>query len=226
METPSELAHDVTQHVSDWERGTAGHHMHYRPVAIHKPVDPDLHEALVRWREGTGAHGRLVPTVGPNDHAKGSADAITVTAYVDLGSETCREALLLVSRLSERHPMRLVVRHLPLADAHMLALPAAETLEAAAAQGRFFEVFDEFARGGFEDEDEIIEVAGELVPDADRLKTEVTAARHRPRIIEHIHYATASGAHRVPELYIDGVRYDGEFDPAALAHAVGRPVPT
>jgi hypothetical protein len=226
METPSELAHDMTQHVSEWERGTAGHYGRHRPPAVHKPVDPVVEEALVRWREGSGTHGHLDPPVGPGDHTRGPDDATTVVAYVDLSSASCRNACLVLESVGGRQPMRLVVRHLPLADAHELALPAAETLEAAGAQGHFFEVYDQLVREGFDDEAELAEIAGERVPDPSRLRSEVGEGRYRARVVEHIHQATASGAHGVPELYINGVRYDGDLEPDALTRALAGPVAT
>lgn len=219
-EAPSELAHDMTQHVRDWERGTEGHHMRHRPPVARKPVDPAVHEALVRWREGSGAHGHLDPPVSASDHARGPDGATTVVAYVDLSSGPCRSACLLLGSIGERQPMRLVVRHLPLADAHELALPAAETLEAAAAQGRFFEVFDQLAREGFDDESEIGEIAGEGVPDPERLRSEVADGRYRGAVVEDIHEATASGAHGVPEIYINGIRYEGELEPEPISRAL------
>jgi hypothetical protein len=34
-ETPSELAHDITQDVRNWDRGVAGHHRHRHPPGAH-----------------------------------------------------------------------------------------------------------------------------------------------------------------------------------------------
>jgi hypothetical protein len=220
-ETPSELAHDVTQHVSDWERGTAGHHERHRPPAVHTPVDPAVEEALVRWREGSGAHGHLDPPVGTGDHVRGPENATPVAIYLDLASEPCRHTYRLLADLGERQPLRLAVRHLPLADAHELALPAAETLEAAAAQGQFFEVLDELADGGFEDETELLGLASSRVSDPDRLRLEMADGRYRPLVVEHIRQAIASGAHGIPAVYINGLRYDGDLEPDDLSRALG-----
>ena len=225
-ESPSEIAHDMTQHVRDWERGTEGHHQRHRPEVSRKPMDPAVHEALERWREGSGSHGHLDPPVSAGDHARGPADATTVVAYVDMSSGPCRSACLLLGSVGERQPMRLVVRHLPLADAHELALPAAEALEAAGAQGRFFEVFYQVAREGFDDEADLAEIATEGVPDPERLRSEVREGRYRGLVVEDIREATASGAHGVPEIYINGERYDGELEPEPLSRALAGPVAT
>src|SRR6516165_6298159 len=43
-ESPSELAHDTTQNLQDWQRGTEGHHRrHQRPAR--EPTDPAVAEA-------------------------------------------------------------------------------------------------------------------------------------------------------------------------------------
>jgi hypothetical protein len=34
-ETPSELSHDITQDVRNWDHGVAGHHRHRRPPRAH-----------------------------------------------------------------------------------------------------------------------------------------------------------------------------------------------
>jgi protein-disulfide isomerase len=108
---------------------------------------------------------------------------------------------------------------LPLADVHPLALPAAEALEAAAAQAKFFELLDEYAGSAPRDESELLQRAEHHVPDPGRLREEVRAGRHRASIVNQIRQAVASGAPGVPDVYIDGTHYDGpirtdEFDRA------------
>lgn len=105
--------------------------------------------------------------------------------------------------------MRLAVRHLPLADVHKLALPAAETLEAAGAQGKFFALLDRFTSTGFSNEGDLLRIASSCVGDPERLLLDVRDGRYRGLVVEHIHQARSSGAHVVPELYINGTHYGG-----------------
>jgi hypothetical protein len=207
-ESPSELSHDMTQDLSNWQRGTAGHYRQ-RPDASREPIDPAVAEALVEWRRGSTGTARLDPPVGPADHVRGPAEGRTVTIYLDLASEPCRFAWQLLQRVGAQQPLRVAVRHLPLADVHPLALPAAEVLEAAAAQGDFFELLDRLAGGRLDTASELIEIAAGVVGEPERLRSELADGRYRPKIVQHIHQATASRAHAVPELYIDEVRYDG-----------------
>jgi protein-disulfide isomerase len=215
-ESPPELTHDITQEVGNWERGTAGHHGgRHRPPASDHPVDPSIAAALTEWRAST-REPRLDPPVGPDDQVEGPEGAPTVAVYVDLASEPCRSACRLLDDLGRERPVRIAVRHLPLADVHALALTAAEALEAAAAQGRFFEALDRLTNGGFTDESELMELAAASVPDGDRLRAEVEDGRHRGRIADQIRQATASGAHLIPEVYINGIHYDGDIRPEYL----------
>ncbi len=217
-EAPSELSHDAVSEVRNWQRGTAGRHRQ-RPDPNREPIDPGVAEALREWRQGSSGPTELESPVGPGDRVLGE-DGRTITAYLDLDSEPCRFAWQLLLRVAAEQPLRLAARHLPLADVHPLALPAAETLEAAGAQGRFFELLERLSAGGGKSPSELLELAGGMVDDPDRLRSEVADGRYRPRIIEQIQQATASGAHAVPELYIDGTRYDGILARDVLSRAL------
>ena len=218
-ESPPQIGHDITTDVRNWERGTEGHHRRYRPAATHTPLDPAVAEALNEWRR-SDRRPRLDPPIGLADHVRGPEGAQTVTLYVDLAAEPCRSAIGLVKRLSQGRPVRMAIRHLPLADVHAVALPAAEALEAAAAQGRLFETLDVLARAGFGSDAELLEWVAQSVPDPDRLRNDVTDGRFRSTVVEHIRQATASGVHGVPEVFIDGNHYGGALTRDSLGAAL------
>jgi protein-disulfide isomerase len=218
-ESPSELAHDITQEVGNWERGTDSGRRRGRPPAIQVPIDPAVAQALSEWRSAPASEPRLVPDVGTEDHARGPAGATSVVVYVDLTSAPSRNAVRLFASLAGQRPLRVAVRHLPLADVHALALTAAEALEAADNQGRFFELLDRLADAGLPDEQALLTAATGCVADPERLRQEVEAGRYRAKIVEQIRQATSSGARVVPEIYIDGEHYDGALrvDPLTKA---------
>lgn len=217
-ESPSEIAHDITQDVRNWERGTDSGRRG-PPPAIQDPIDPAVADALRQWRAGSAQDARLTPPPGAEDHARGPDDAPAVAMYVDLSAAPSRNAVRLITALAGRRPLHLVVRHLPLADVHALALPTAEALEAADAQGRFFDALDRLADAGVADEEAMLTAVCGCVPDPDRLRAEVADGRHRARVVEDIRRATASGARVVPEIFIDGAHYDGALrvDPLTKA---------
>lgn len=219
-ESPSELAHDTTQDIRNWERGTAASRRRHRPTAAREPAEPEIAQALREWRHQTSTVARLDPPVSASDHVYGDGPVPTVAIYVDLASAPCRSAWQLLIRLAEQRPMRIAVRHLPLADVHELSLPAAEALEAAGAQGEFFALLDRFARAGLSDKAGLLATASRLVADPERLRLEVNDGRYREKVVEHIHQATASGAHAVPALYINAAPYEGLLDVDGLTRAL------
>ena len=206
-EAPSELAHDVTSNLRDWERGTEGHHAVHRSAETPEPPDT-VAEALAEWRRSRNP-AVLSPAIDSTDHVRGSTQGLATALYLDASSEPCRAAYQLLSRFADAQRIRLAVRQLPLADVHPLSLPAAEVLEAAAAQGAFFELLDDLAGTAAGDRDELIERAARRVPDPARLKAEVDAGRYQEAVAGQIRQAASSGAHSVPAIYIEGSRYDG-----------------
>jgi protein-disulfide isomerase len=86
----------------------------------------------------------LVP-VTTSDHVRGPIGAqVTIVEYGDFECPICRAAEPAVQMVLRQFPgtVRLVYRHFPIETAHPHALMAAEAAEAAAAQGRFWEMHD------------------------------------------------------------------------------------
>jgi protein-disulfide isomerase len=219
-ESPSELAHDTTQEVRDWARGTAGHHRR-RPAATRQPPEP-VAQALAEWRMRSSTPPALDPPIGSADHVRGPKEAPTLAVYLDVSSEPCRSAYQLLTGLVDAQQIRLAVRQLPLADVHPLSLPAAEALEAAAAQGKFFELLDDLASSGAKDESELLDRATRSVADQDRLQRELRDGGYRASVVAQIQQATASGVHAVPEIYINGKHYGGPIVRDELARTLRR----
>jgi len=218
-ESPSELAHDTTQELQNWERGTEGHQRrHQRPSG--EPTDPAVAHALADWRAGTATARDLVPPIGSAEPVRGPDGAPTVAIYIDVSNEPCRSAYRLLSEFADAQRVRLAVRQLPLADVHRLSLPAAEALEAAAAQGKFFELLDDFAKSALNDENELLNRAAGQVRDPDRLREDVRTGRYRASVVQQIRQATASGAPAVPCVYINGAQYNGPITTDDIARAL------
>jgi Thioredoxin len=222
-EAPSELAHDSTTDVRNWERGTEGHHRRPRTSGPEQPVDAEVAEALAAWRaERRTSAPRLEPPIGSSDRVRGPEGAPIISIYIDVSSEPSRSAYRLLLEFVDAGRVRVAVRQLPLADVHELSLPAAETLEAAAADGKFFELLDDLTASWVKDSAELLERAGRHVSDPERLKEDVQGNRHRESVLEQIRQATSSGAASVPELYIDGVNYDGPIMRDDISRALRR----
>src|SRR5206468_3029638 len=87
----------------------------------------------------------LTPPVSERDHAEGRADApLTLVEYGDYQCPYCGEAHPVIKRLQKAlgKKLRFVFRNFPLTQAHPYAMMAAESAEAAALQGKFWEMHD------------------------------------------------------------------------------------
>src|SRR6476660_8351667 len=89
--------------------------------------------------------GELTPPVSERDHAAGPDDApVTLVEYGDYECPYCGMAYPIVKKAQRElgSQVRFVFRNFPLAEAHPHARLAAQAAEAAAAQGRFWEMHD------------------------------------------------------------------------------------
>src|SRR5436305_7343880 len=98
-ESPSELGHDITQDVGNWERGTDSGRRR-PPPAVRDPIDAGVADALTEWRRAPVSDPRLDPPVGPGDHVRGPGEAVTVAVYVDVTSGPSRTALPALTALA------------------------------------------------------------------------------------------------------------------------------
>src|SRR2546423_12240032 len=88
---------------------------------------------------------RLTLPVSQRDHQQGPETApVTLVEYGDYECPYCGEAHPIVKELQRRlgDRLRFVFRNFPLTNAHPHAEHAAETAEAAGAQGKFWEMHD------------------------------------------------------------------------------------
>jgi Na+/H+ antiporter NhaA len=158
------------------------------------------------------------------DHVRGPQDApVTLLEYGDFecpycgrAEETIRE--LLVSAGSD---VRYVWRHLPLNDVHPRAQLAAEASEAAAAQGRFWEMHDVLLadQGALEPSDLALH-ASELGLDVEQFNEDLRNHRQASRVFADVASADESGVSGTPTFFINGRRHYGVYDIEALTAAV------
>src|SRR5215212_3056261 len=87
----------------------------------------------------------LTQPVGPADHVRGGPAAdLELVMYGDFECPYCTASQSILERVRDRLGDRLafVFRHFPLEQIHPHARQAAEAAEAAAAQGKFWEMHD------------------------------------------------------------------------------------
>jgi NhaA family Na+:H+ antiporter len=180
--------------------------------------------------ESQGARLRLLRAIDPNrDHLRGTwtADAIVVVAYQDFLCPYCRQLRQVFKRLREALGDRLlyVFRHFPNERAHPGAELAARAAEAAALQGRVYELHDrQYDREPPIEKHEVCELAREIGLDVDRFARDIDSERVRARVTQDLEDARRNGVTGTPTLFVDGLRYDGAWDYHSMLESLERPV--
>ena len=156
----------------------------------------------------------LDPPVDPaRDHVRGSEDApVTLVEYGDFQCPYCGDAYPVVQELVERFGdgLRFVFRHMPLADLHPRAPAAAEAAEAAAVQGRFWEMHDRLFEHQRELSDpELREHAAVVGLDVDRFDRELNEGVHAARVDQDYLSGVRSGTPSTPRFFVNGVIHLG-----------------
>ena len=167
----------------------------------------------------------LAEDVDPErDHIRGPDDApVTLVEYGDFECSYCGQAEGVIRELlsSLGDDVRYVWRHLPLNDVHPSAQLAAEASEAAAAQGKFWEMYDTLlSHQGELTPRDLTRYATELGLDVDRFRDELRRRDYAPRISEDVASADESGVSGTPTFFINGRRHYGVYDIDTLTEEV------
>ncbi|HXP29362.1 MAG TPA: Na+/H+ antiporter NhaA, partial [Solirubrobacteraceae bacterium] len=165
----------------------------------------------VRARQISGTAEELIDLaedVDPTrDHERGPDDAlVTLVEYGDFECPFCGQAEPVIRELlaSFGDDVRYVWRHLPLNDVHSSAQLAAEAVEAAAAQGSFWEMYEAFlAHQDALTPQDITRIANDLGLDLDRFWSETRRHEYAPRVAEDVASADASGVSGTPSFFIN-----------------------
>jgi formate-nitrite transporter family protein len=168
--------------------------------------------------------GKLVVPISAHDHGRGPVDAkLTLVQYGDLQCPHCAQVhprLMEIAReLSDS--LRYVFRHFPLREVHPQAQRAAEAAEAAASQGRFWEMVSLlYANQEHLDDDSLIRYAKKTNLDVGRFKKELSSGVHSARVRSDWLGGVRSGVQGTPTLFIDDEQYEGRFELHSLVGAL------
>jgi Na+/H+ antiporter NhaA len=166
----------------------------------------------------------LADPVDPErDHVRGPLDApVTVVEYGDFECPYCGRAESVVRELlADFGDVRYVWRHLPLNDVHPHAQFAAEAAEAAAAQGRFWDMHDLLmARQDALKVKDLLLHAREIGLDVDAFGEALRARKGAPRVAQDMESADLSGVSGTPTFFVNGRRHHGAYDIDSLSAAV------
>ena len=159
--------------------------------------------------------GKLTPPVGARDHVAGPDDApVTLVEYGDFECPYCGMAYPTVKAAQRElgSQLRFVFRHFPLAEAHPHARTAAQAAEAAAAQGKFWEMHDMlFEHQDALETEDLIGYAELLGLDAEQFTRELEAGTYEKRVRDDFRNGVRSGVNGTPTFFVNGDRYDGSW---------------
>jgi protein-disulfide isomerase len=171
-------------------------------------------------------HVDLASPVTAIDHARGASHPrVTIVEYGDFECPTCRAAEPALRMLLRAHPttVRLVYRHFPLEDAHPHALMAAEAAEAAASEGKFWEMHDLLIEEGALLTRRALEgYAGRIGLNLAQFKAALDDEIYRQRVREQMDGAVRSHLRSTPGFFVNGRICDVSGGVHALADAVAR----
>jgi NhaA family Na+:H+ antiporter len=166
------------------------------------------------------------------DHVRGgrtSESIVSVVLYGDYLCPYCRRIRQVLDRLRQALGERLayVFRHFPNERAHPGATFIARAAEAAANQGRFWEMHDRlYAQEPPLSEAQVLEFASALGLDMERFRRDLESDEARRRVDEDLADGKHNGVTGTPTLFVDGIRYDGAWDFYSMLEALERPVAT
>ncbi len=181
--------------------------------------------------EAPGAVTRLRRSIDRSrDHVRGGTvkgGLVSVVVYGDYLCPYCRRLRHVLAQLRENLGERLayVFRHFPNERAHPGATFAAMAAEAAAKQGRFWEMHDAlYAQDPPLTQEIIREIARKLDLDMARFEQDLSAEDSERRIAEDVAEGRRNGVSGTPTIFVDGLRYDGAWDFYSMLEALERPV--
>jgi protein-disulfide isomerase len=167
---------------------------------------------------------RLSVPVAKADHsAGGDATRVTLLEYGDYQCPFCGQAYPMVKAIQHRmgSSLRFVFRNFPLTNAHPFAEAAAEAAEAAASQGKFWEMHDFL----YENQANLgpgllVEAASSLKLDAKLFLGDLKARKYKERVRRDFMGGVRSGVNGTPGFFVDDVRFDGSWASGELAEAL------
>ena len=165
-----------------------------------------------------------LPPLDADDHVAGPPDApLELIMYGDFQCPYCSAAQSIVRRVRTRLDgrLRFAFRHLPLHEVHPDARRAAEASEAAAAQGKFWEMHDAlYSGGGRFSLDDLATLAQRLGLDVERFRAELIDGTYAARVARDADGARAEGIAATPAFIVNGRHHADAFDAGSLVEAL------
>jgi protein-disulfide isomerase len=166
----------------------------------------------------------LAPLDEKVDHVRGSPAGRLIIEYGDYECPYSRRAFHAIQQVEQQlgGNVRFAYRHFPLTGIHPHALAAAAAAEAAALQGRFWDMHELlFHRQKALEDSDLLGYAAQLGLDVAAFDRDRASTAVAERIRRDVDSGLASGqVLGTPTLFIDGIVHRGGYDPPALLAAL------
>lgn len=157
-----------------------------------------------------------VPPLNDDDHVRGPLEARLVLEYGDF---ECPYCAALDVRLAGSG-LRRAFRHFPVRSSHPRAWAAACAAEAAASQGRFWDMHDSlFADQARLEDPHLWDRARMLGLDLDRFELDRRSEAVKGRVKRDFESGIRAGVVTTPTVFVSGQMHAGLIDPAVLDSA-------
>ena len=174
---------------------------------------------------------KLVRDIDPDrDHIRGPVDApLTLVEYGDYECPFCSRATGGIDEVRAHFgdQLRYVWRHLPLERVHPRAMDAARASEAAALQGKFFEMGTMmFEFQDYLEWQHIYRYADQVGCDITQFDEDLHSPRVLHRVDDDAQDAELMDLNATPTFFVNGIRHRGPWDSASLIRALEGTRPT
>jgi protein-disulfide isomerase len=156
------------------------------------------------------------------DHFRGPSSGPVILMYGDYECPYSRKAMREIEYVQAGdNRVGFAFRHFPLTEIHPHALAASLAAEAAAEQGRFWEMHDLlFHRQRALAEDDLVGYAAELGLEMESFERARAGDAALARVRRDVQSGEAAGVQGTPTLFIDGRPHDGSYAADALRAAL------
>jgi protein-disulfide isomerase len=157
----------------------------------------------------------LTPAVNSTDHIYGNIHApLELVEYGDYECPFCGRAYPIVKSIQEKlgSDLKFVFRNFPLRKIHPHAYPAAVATEAAALQGKFWEMHDIiFENQKTLEPESILFFANKLGLDIERFQKDMLDESLFLKARKDFESGMRSGVNRTPTFFVNGKKFNGDW---------------
>ena len=154
----------------------------------------------------------LKPAVSKTDHIQGKKDAdIVIVEYGDYQCPYCGAAYPVLKEMMTKYgkQIKFVFRNFPLSEMHQYARPAAIVAEAAALQGKFWEMHDAiYENQRTLSEPFLLELVEKLDLDPHQFNTDIKKSELAAKVDSDFESGILSGVNGTPSFFVNGRKFN------------------